>query len=184
MNSAVLGSDAHLKLLNAEKLDKIGEDAEVRVGHQFPHERRDRRRGHQRQKKKDRDDVVDPGLLLQKHSDDEAEHELDTDRQHGVFERHLNGVPKFAIVQKVDVVLKPDEAPHHRQVQTVTLKRIIDSSDKRNQDAHADQQGRQAQQVRQIVYSSAGRRSVGALDCGLGHKANLRCDPSSLGEMG
>ena len=62
-----------LEIAEPQKLNKIREDAEVRVGHQFPHERGDRRRRHERQKKQDRDEVVDPGPLLQKHRDTQAE---------------------------------------------------------------------------------------------------------------
>ena len=97
MNSAVLGSDAHLKFVTPEKLDQIGEHAEIGVGHQLPHQRGDRWRGHERQKKQNRDQIVDPGLLLQKHRDGEAKDELDADRQHGIFERHLHCVPEFAV---------------------------------------------------------------------------------------
>ena len=146
----------------AEKLHEIGEDAEVRIGHQLPHQRGDRRRGHQRQKQKDRDDVVDAGPLLQKHGDAEPEDELDPDRQHGIFERHPHGVPEFAVGEKVDVVLEPDEAAHHRQVQTVAQQRIIDRGDERNDDADADDERRQAEQIGQKVRPPAPRGSAGA----------------------
>ncbi len=173
-----------MKFADAEKLDQIGEHAEVGVGHQLPHQRGDRRRGHERQKKENRHQIVDPGLLLQQHRDGQAKHQLDADREHGIFERHLHGVPEFPVRKKLDVVLKPDESPHHRQVQTIALKRIIDGGDERNQDADADEQRRQAEQVRQVVDPSAPRGSVGALDCGVGHEANLARRPLRVAAPG
>ena len=165
-----------LEIVEPEELHKIRQDAEVRVGHQLPHERRDRRRGHERQKKQDRDDVIDPCLLLQKHGDRQAENELDPDRQRRVFERHLNGVPELAVRQKVDVVLEPDEPPHHRQVQTITLQGIIDSGDEGNQNPDADEQRRQAEQIWQVIDPPT-RWRVGVLDCSVSHKTSLTCDP-------
>ena len=109
---------------------------------------------------------------MQKHGDGQAENQLNPDRQHGIFEGHLNGVPKLVVRQKIDVVLEPYEPTHHRQVQTVTLKGIVYCRDEGNQDADADEQRRQTQQIRQIVYAPTPWRG-GALRCGISHETNL-----------
>ena len=151
MNRAVLGADAHLKSVDAGKLHEIGQDAEIRIGHQLPHQRGERRRRHQRQKQQDRDEIVEAGLLLQKHGDRQAEHQLHADRQHRIEQRHVHSVPEFAVAQEIDVIVEPDEALHRRQVQAKAQQRIIDRRHERDENADADEQRRQAEQIGQEI---------------------------------
>jgi hypothetical protein len=135
----------------ADQADEIAQNPEIRVGHQLPHQRGQRRRRHQRQQQQDRRHVVEPRRLHQQERDAEAEHQLDDHGQESIGQRDLDCVPERAVGEEVEVVVEPDETLHRRQVQPEPHQRVIDRRHERNEDADAHQQGRQAQQVRQSM---------------------------------
>jgi hypothetical protein len=132
---------------DAGEAHEIAEDTEVRVRHQLPHERGQGGRRHQRQQQQDRGGVVETRRLLQQQCDAEAEHQFEADRETGIDEGNGDRVPERGVAEERDVVVEPDEALQHRQVQPEAHHRVVGGGEERDEDADADQQRRQAQHI-------------------------------------
>ena len=80
--------------MEAKEASKIAEDAEVRIGHQLPHERRQCWRRHQGKQQENGGDVVESRRLLQQECYGKAEHKLKAHGQECIEQRNVNRVPK------------------------------------------------------------------------------------------
>ena len=69
--------------------------------------------------------------------------------EHRVEQRDPDRVPERAALEQLHILLEPDEAAQHRQVHVVALQRVPGGGAERHQDADADQQRRQRQQIGQ-----------------------------------
>ena len=102
--------------------------------------------------------------LLQQQRDAEPEQQLQADRQPRIEQRDPDRVPEAGSVKKSDVVVEPDEAAGARQVQPVAQDRVVDGGEERDEDADADEQRRQAQQIGQRAVA---RRTARAERCAM-----------------
>jgi hypothetical protein len=117
VNSAVLGSEP-LEIADTEQTHEIAEDAEIRVRHQLPHESGKGRRRHQRQQQQNGRDIVKSRRFLEQQRDTETEDQLEGHREPSIGKRDEYRVPERRVADQRRIVIEPDEALQHRQVQT------------------------------------------------------------------
>ncbi len=79
----------------------------------------------------------------------ETQHQLDPHGEHRIGHRDRHRVPEIRILEEFDVVAEPDETPCLWEGEVVALQRIEDGGDEGHQNAGADQQGGQGEQVGQ-----------------------------------
>jgi hypothetical protein len=149
VKSAVEGSRRPFEIGDADQGEQIAEDAEVRDGHQLPHQRGKCGRCHQRQQEQDRGDVVEARGPLQQECDAQAQNQLEAHGKEGIGERDIDRVPELRIGEEIDVVVEPDEALHLGQVHPVAQHRVIDGGEERDEDPDAHEQCGQREKIRQ-----------------------------------
>ena len=133
----------------ADQTDQIAQDPEIGIGHELPHQRRNRGCDHQRQHQGDAHGIVEPGGTPQQQRYAQPQQQLHANGQRGIGKRDTDGVPEGRVGQEVEIVLVPDDAPRHREGEVIALQRVPDRRAERHQNADADQERRQAEDIRQ-----------------------------------